>query len=545
MKRNILYILGALLLTAGGVSCSNFLNEYSQNATYIESVDDLDELLLGGAYLDKTPPLASLIIGTLNYTTTGANQFVYLHLLADESREAIVPFTGYNASAPTWYQLRGIWSWNEYPFTDAIDTPYIDKDWANFYTRISVINNVIGASISYDFTEKEQTALARVRGEAYFLRAWNYFMLANIYGTPYDKDNLNDGASVTLKISEKIVEDKFFRSNTGDVYRQIVSDLKDAIAWFGQGDSAKSKYYGSADAAYALLSRVYLYMEEYQLAIDAANKVSGYMLFNLAGNYTAGSGNSFLTVDSPEVIFGQGFYSTPIVHKGTHEYDSNNLPIMYGASYSVSSELEQMFDDNDMRYSAFFTRSYGEGLLVSRKNRQVLYNVSETDPVTGAPVPVAAGGASFNESSSLRYAEVLLNKAEAQACLGDAAAATTIAPLLDARYLVPPTVPSGGEQLITFIRNERRKELCFEGHRWFDLRRYAVNKVAPYTTQIRHDYTVIENDVATTPGYYTLASYSEATRGSWMLPVPDEVLDFNFPNITNPDRKAGVSLTNY
>ena len=44
------------------------------------------------------------------------------------------------------------------------------------------------------------------------------------------------------------------------------------------------------------------------------------------------------------------------------------------------------------------------------------------------------------------------------------------------------------------IRLERRRELCFEGHRWFDLRRYAVCEKYPYSKQIRHAFNVYDGN---------------------------------------------------
>ena len=65
----------------------------------------------------------------------------------------------------------------------------------------------------------------------------------------------------------------------------------------------------------------------------------------------------------------------------------------------------------------------------------------------------------------LRYPEILLNKAEAQACLGQSEAVNTLRSLMQYRYKKMPTIPSGGKELVDFVRLERRKELCYEGHR--------------------------------------------------------------------------------
>ncbi len=79
----------------------------------------------------------------------------------------------------------------------------------------------------------------------------------------------------------------------------------------------------------------------------------------------------------------------------------------------------------------------------------------------------------------IRLPEILLNKAEALAALGrNEEAINTIQELRKKRFRPEhlTAITETGAGLVQFIREERRRELCFEWHRWFDLRRYAVNK---------------------------------------------------------------------
>ena len=145
----------------------------------------------------------------------------------------------------------------------------------------------------------------------------------------------------------------------------------------------------------------------------------------------------------------------------------------------------------------------------------------------------------------MRYAEVVLNKAEAQACAGSPEAAQTIGAFVATRYIIPPTVPAGKDDLIRFIRNERRKELCFEGHRWFDLRRYAVSTALAETVEIVHKYHATVSSVTAIRGEYRLKPYSAQTKGSWIFPINDATVDYCYPNIENYDRLAGVEVEVY
>ena len=317
--------------------------------------------------------------------------------------------------------------------------------------------------------------------------------------------------------------------------------MKSAIELLEKGSVVDSKVHVTVAAANALLSRVYLYMEQYELAVKAADAVKGYGLYDLVNAYTPGSGNTFLTDALPEVIYAQGNYGMNYIHAGTGAVNGST-PLTFSHSYVVSDELERLFDDNDVRYSAFFTRSYGVERLVCRKYHPLLQTaVTETDPITGAKVSPITSGQDMNEIGSIRYAEVVLNKAEAQACAGDAGATETIRQFLQTRYYTIPAIPASKGELIEFIRQERNKELCFEGHRWFDLRRYAVNSVHPQAISVKHVWHTVTQTEATVAGNYTLKGYDNTTKGSWMLPVPEDVINYCFPVLSHFDRLSGVT----
>ena len=87
--------------------------------------------------------------------------------------------------------------------------------------------------------------------------------------------------------------------------------------------------------------------------------------------------------------------------------------------------------------------------------------------------------------------------------------------------------------------------MCFEGHRWFDLRRYAVNTAYPDKKSIKHVcYQIATNNagatVAEKVGETTLEAYDENSMGSWMIPIPQSVITFCDGKMENPDR-GGVS----
>ena len=87
------------------------------------------------------------------------------------------------------------------------------------------------------------------------------------------------------------------------------------------------------------------------------------------------------------------------------------------------------------------------------------------------------------------------------------------------------------------VRDERWREFCFEGQRWFDLRRYAVNKTYPYAVSIRHDSYDPAYGEKLTPsilmGYYELPAYPD---NSWVLPIPKDEIEVSNGALVDNDR---------
>ena len=97
---------------------------------------------------------------------------------------------------------------------------------------------------------------------------------------------------------------------------------------------------------------------------------------------------------------------------------------------------------------------------------------------------------------------------------------------------IPDIDGLSGKDLVSFIRDERRRELCFEAHRWFDLRRYAVSPKYPEKKSIRHTAYDIKGKLE---GDYVLKPYGEDP--AWVLPIPGYEIVYNQGNLVdNPQR---------
>ncbi|MBD0823971.1 RagB/SusD family nutrient uptake outer membrane protein [Aestuariibaculum marinum] len=145
----------------------------------------------------------------------------------------------------------------------AITTNGRVADFWNDSYKVVVGCNVIIESAA----EGESDVLDHLLGENYYLRALVYFQMGNIFGRPYNQGT--DNLSVPLKLTSD-TEDVPNRHTVGEVYDQVISDLLKAESLMSLDKSAG---FATKEAAQALLSRVYLYMEDNVNAEVYADKV--------------------------------------------------------------------------------------------------------------------------------------------------------------------------------------------------------------------------------------------------------------------------------
>ena len=520
-KRVLFYILGVLAFGLG--SCGDFLEEYSQNQRYATTAQDLDELLRGECFMQSSNP-SSNTQETMGFSSGLTMNYPWLHVMDDDAEEFVEGGFPYTSSYPR-NVLGSFYHWGSDPFLTLENDQYRDNDWERFYKSIGVLNSIIYMADEFRSKEEDIELLNRVEGEARFLRAGYYFLLVNIYGMPYSKATASRDAGVPLKITEHI-EDKYFsRSSVEAVYSQIVTDLKRATVCL-EGIVPSSTLRVGEVAANALLSRVYLYMEEYEACIAAADEAmaGAYSVMDL-NSWT--DGKNVISWTSSETIFTQGGNAVVSTFlSSSTDWNNPNPDYTYpqqAFSYQVSEDLLRCYSDGDLRRTAFFKNSL-HAAIPDKYKTWMDYN--DNDEI----------GMDF----LIRLPEVILNKAEALAMLTrDGDAKTELEKLRSKRFAAAPSVTETGEALIDFIRDERRRELCFEGHRWFDLRRYAVNSIHPLPDNftIRHRNNAYEANSRTwyENGYYELNAYTQ-DRAAWIIPIPNYAIEFNRGELQNEIR---------
>lgn len=517
MKKFFANILGLALLSYGAVSCSDFLDQYSQDLVVAKSVTDLNELLVGDVYIRSSSVSYGMGTGILGF----------VNMLDDDINTTGTSMSG-NIGSRAWtasvQPLFGFFAWQQDVRYNNERTGMADdaSTWNGLYRRINHANNIVDIIDEMPRnTDDEKALYHRVKGEAHFLRAQFYFALANLYGKPYRPDSATVQLCVPLKLTPHVEHDKdkatqFTRATVAEVYDQIIKDLTLSVEHLTTSPQlARFRLHrASADAASLLLSRVYLYAQQWEKAEVEAKKVMDSPLTALSAITDLKSDAPFLTRYNKEVIFSQGAnYVAP--------KDLSTSLSADPADYCVTRDLYNLYEADDARKSAFFAVN---GLTDSIRLTQKYERGLELNHIS--------------DGFLLRTAEAYLNYAEACAMQGKATEANQALHALRKNrihYYTPTDLT--GEALVDAIRNERRRELCFEGHRWFDLRRYAINEEYPYKKDIIHAFSVYSNTNAYLgTNYYLLPSGDDA----YTFSLPVAILEFDkeaMPDNYRPPRK--------
>jgi len=494
-----------LLVVFINIGCKKFLTDYSQDLVIVKTTTDLDEIMLGSAYLPSQDGLTAFV--------SSRNTAPFLNFLDDDINTVIGITKAFEQKSNPFLNpyLYGYMTWqlevdrgydNTIAYTD-------DLAWQYIYNRINIVNMVLKELENVPRnTDADKLAAVRIEGEALFLRAQYYLLLSNLYGDAYNPADADVKLTVPLKLTEFVEHEgsastQFNRATAKEMYSQIVADLERSVACFDESPQTKKLYRASGPASKLLLSRVYLYMQDWEKAynIAASFVAKNNSLVNLN---THDITKPVLDENNREVIFSHGNLSTRTVLKGASD------------DVCVSRDLYDLYADNDSRKDAYFAvHARTDSVGLSNKYDRTLRRTYVSDIFT------------------LRNAEGYLNLAEAAAMLGRVDdAANALNTLRNVRIKEYTAAQYDASSIVEEVRAERRKELCFEGHRWFDLRRYAVNQVQPFQKDIIRYYTVYDNnsDALIQTEIYRLPAGDPA----YTFLIPKSVIEFEPGLVNNP-----------
>jgi hypothetical protein len=341
------------------------------------------------------------------------------------------------------------------------DNGVISATWAAIYAAINRDNNIlqkVPALANMDSTEK-----AQIVGEAYLLRALSYHNLVRVYG---------DVPMPLVPASNISDASKIARTPKATVYAQIITDLTQAERLIS---ATSPTTHATAGAAKALLARVYLYMGDYANAKAKADEVIA-LGYGLAPNFS----DLFDAqgIDTPEDIFKLAFSATDFTNIGYYYISGANGG---AGEVAVENDLIAHFDvANDLRFA---------------------WSIDTlTSPAEGTKWKTTAGAEDFHV---IRFAEVLLIKAEAEAQLNNLAPAVGAVNLIRVRAgLTPDTLGiqlNTQQDVLNEIALQRRLELAFEGDRFPDLVRTGQAQAVLAIPAFRELFPIPQSEIDVAP----------------------------------------------
>ena len=360
-------------------------------------------------------------------------------------------------------------------------TPYqYGNDWNLGY--LAIYNSNLCLEILSKVTRSNVNAgeYDQAQGSAYFYRAYYFLMLTGQYGLAYDENTATKDLGIALRLQTNF-NIPTTRATVAECYRQVIDDTEKALRLLP--NYATHAMRPSKAAAAALLARCYLYMHQYEKALEY--NLQAMTLNNKLINYNGDTDLTTLSSNTPFKKF----------NKETIWYAemSSGFGLLAIARSRIDTTLYNSYASNDLRKTAFFRAA--------------------------APYQQFKGNYTANINinfSGLATDELYLNSAECKAWLNDVTGGMAdLNTLLKTRFrstvAYTPLSAANRTEALNIIRRERRKELVFRGLRFYDIKRY--NKEGANLDLVR----MVEGKT------YTL----KANSAYYALPIPTDVIQLS------------------
>ncbi|HEX7691266.1 MAG TPA: RagB/SusD family nutrient uptake outer membrane protein [Sediminibacterium sp.] len=319
----------------------------------------------------------------------------------------------------------------------------VANTWNAAYGAILRANNVINSTIAAN------TNTNQYRGEALALRALLYLDLVKQYAKTYTAASAATDLGVPLVLAYDPTL-KPARSTVQAVYDQIEKDLLAAIPLLSSRSTYSSGYINK-NAAKSILARVYLFKGDWAKALSTAQDVittGGYTL-TTTSNYASYWSQGTLRTDKTESLFEISF--DPNGNAGNESLPYFFLQAGYGDALAANSFYET-FSTTDVRRALMVdgTRGGKTVKIINKYPSNINYTIKMVRLSETYLIAAEAAYQSGNQPLALTYVNAVATRRD-PAFIG---------------YV------SAGTQLLEDILTERRKELAFEGFRYWDLQRY-------------------------------------------------------------------------
>lgn len=402
-----------------------------------------------------------------------------------------------------------------------LSTDYTIRDvWRGIYSGIANLNVAIDgfAGITPD-GDDEKAALNEYLGDAYFARAYYYSRLILRFAKAYEPATAGTDLGVPL-LTKYDLEAMPSRATIKEVYDQILSDLSQAKTLLAAVDGKPGATKFNADVVIALEARVKLYMQDWAGAASDAKALIDSKTYKLITDSTTLV--KMWTNDLPQETIFQCFVSAPSELANTNSiylgYNAGNNT--YDPDFVPSQWVVDMYADDDIRKGVYFLK---DSVKIVGKTYDGIYMVNK---FPGNPEYFTSATTNYENAPKIfRIAEMYLILAEAQYHTSPASALTTLNDLRVARGLAELKDLTGAP-LLQAIKDERFRELAFEGFRLDDLKRWheGFTRRDPQNTKM----------INTGANFDTKTVEKDADKFVWGLPANDITVNPNLKGEQNP-----------
>lgn len=225
--------------------------------------DFLDEMPDNRAEIDTEEKVQALLVSAY----PGNNYGVVLELASDN----VDDMGEKNPYTTRFYDQ--CYSWTDITESDNDD---MERFWQSSYNAIAAANEALNAIEEISAEKGMTSTLQQAKAEALMCRAYNHFMLLNVFAKHYNKATAESDLGVTyITKPEVTVYPVYNRQSVAECYRLVEKDLEEALPMVGESYMSVPKYHFNKRAAYAFAVRFYLYYEKWDKVITYADQVLG------------------------------------------------------------------------------------------------------------------------------------------------------------------------------------------------------------------------------------------------------------------------------
>lgn len=335
---------------------------------------------------------------------------------------------------------------------------YIENIWISIYNTIYTANQIIGNVDVIDDPLLSDELRNDIKGEALTIRAMAHFDLLRMFGEHWD---MASSLGIPVVTSSLETTAQAGRNTVAETYSAILNDLTEAENLLSNDDYRfdppvfKGAQFITKTACQALLARVFQYKKDYPNAALYATKVIDEGFANPEGDVNS----IYTTKFSSESIFELAFDGQDKSQFNALTYARPDA-LRSEVSFLAAHGLKTFFDDRPGDFRGGLVDFINNDVSIEPDGRSQKYR-----------------GEIFQDNSAyiIRISEMYLIKGEADGFGGDGMTSVN-----DIRFLRGLVVinPDNEEEFMDLLIDERRAELNFEGHRYFDLAHFGkVNEI--------------------------------------------------------------------